>query len=244
MSYALVDIGNTAIKAKVYRDNQEIISCKISSDDRSLRLFFRILNIDYFIISSVVPSLNIKIKKINATSTIFLTHDHFSELTVHVEPSTSVGIDRLVNAIAVKHRWDANAVIVDIGTVVTFCRVKKSGQYLGGIIVPGFQMIQNALFYGAEQLPLVDFPNEKPNLIGTSTQAAMASGLFYGAIKMINGIQKEIRKSAPHISTILTGGVPTALLTFIEHDIYDRDLQFEGLKIMHSKLSEKMGLSK
>ena len=120
---------------------------------------------------------------------------------------------------------------------MTFCRVKKGGEYFGGIIIPGFQMIRNALFHGAEQLPLIDFPNEEPRLIGQSTEGAMAAGLFYGAIKMINGIQDEIRRTEPNIAIILTGGVPTQLLEHINYDIYDRDLQFQGLKILRSKLN-------
>ena len=74
MSYALVDIGNTAIKAKIYRGNQEVVSCKVGDNDRSLSLFFQTLNIEYYVISSVVPTLDETIKKINSESTIFLTH--------------------------------------------------------------------------------------------------------------------------------------------------------------------------
>ena len=236
MSYALVDIGNTSIKAKVFSENSLDFACTIGSDKRSLDLFFNQLNIEHYLISSVVPSINNAINEVNSKTTVFLTHTHFSDLNIHVKPLESVGIDRLVNAVAVQHRWNANAIIIDIGTVVTFCRVKKNGEYLGGVIVPGFQMIRNALFHGAEQLPLIDFPHHEPSIIGQSTQGAMASGLFHGAIKMINGIQHEIKQKEPNISTILTGGVPKALLPHIDHDAYERDLQFDGLKILYSKL--------
>ena len=54
---------------------------------------------------------------------------------------------------------------------------------------------------------------------------------------MINGIQKEIKKGEKNISTIITGGIPSALLPYIDHDIYERDLQFDGLRILHAKLN-------
>ena len=238
MTYALVDIGNTAIKVKIIKNKQEIVSCFINSDHESLSLFFKMKTIETFIISSVVPSINEKIKQINHETTIFLTHQHFPDLKIHVTPKESVGIDRLVNAVAVANTWDSDAIIIDIGTVVTFCRIKKGGDYYGGIIVPGFKMIRNALFQGAEQLPLVNFPSEKPVLVGQSTEDAMSSGLFFGAIKMINGIRSEILNSEPHLKTILTGGVPTSLLNYLEFDHYDRDLQFKGLKMI-SELLEK-----
>ena len=233
MIYALIDIGNTAIKVKVYREKAMLLSGFINSEHESLALFFNTLAIDHYLISSVVPSLNKKIKQTNNHSITFLNHSHFNDLTIHVDPPESVGIDRLVNAVAVSKIWDTDAVIIDIGTVVTFCRIKKSGDYYGGIIIPGFRMIRNALFKGAEQLPMVHFPTEKPELIGQSTEAAMKSGFFYGAIKMINGIRHEILTSEPELKTILTGGVPPSLLKYIDYDEYERDLQFEGLKILY-----------
>tara|TARA_A100001015_G_C15029156_1_gene732171 strand:+ start:357 stop:1076 length:720 start_codon:yes stop_codon:yes gene_type:complete len=239
MIYALIDIGNTAIKVKVYQNESMLLSGFINHDQTSLAMFFNTLAIDHYVISSVVPSLNKKIKEINNHSTIFLDHSHFSDLRIHVDPPQSVGIDRLVNAVAVSKIWDVDAVIIDIGTVVTFCRIKKSGDYYGGIIVPGFRMIRNALFEGAEQLPMVHFPTEKPTLIGQSTEAAMTSGFFYGAIKMINGIRHEILSSEPELKTILTGGVPPSLLEYIDYDEYDRDLQFEGLKILYKNRFKK-----
>tara|TARA_A100001015_G_scaffold247349_1_gene284140 strand:+ start:768 stop:1490 length:723 start_codon:yes stop_codon:yes gene_type:complete len=238
MIYALIDIGNTALKAKVYNSGSLLFSANIINNDQSLRLFFEKLKVDQYLISSVVPSMNKKIKKINSHSTIFLNHNHFSNLKIHVNPPTSVGIDRLVNAVAVSNRWDCDAIIIDIGTVVTFCRVKQGGDYYGGIIVPGFKMISRALFSGAEQLPLVHFPTEKPKLIGQSTEAAMTSGFFHGAIQMINGIRSELVSKEPQLKTILTGGVPSALLNYIDYDHYERDLQFDGLNSIYNDLKE------
>jgi type III pantothenate kinase len=244
MTIALVDIGNTTIKAKLYNKNHAIVTCHVNRDVRSLSLFFKAANIRYYLISSVVPSINLKIKEINNQTAFFLEHHHFSDLKNHVVPKTSVGIDRLVNAVAVQHIWNANAVIIDAGTVVTFCRVKKSGHYLGGIIVPGFQMIRNALFNGAEQLPLVDFPLKAPGLIGESTKGAIESGLYYGAIEMINGITRQIVNTEPNIAVILTGGVPPSLLNSIDHNKYEPELQFRGLKILHDKFKDTLiGLS-
>lgn len=238
MKYALVDIGNTAIKAKIFKDDNELSVCTVGSDHESLDIFFNSLRIDVYIISSVVPRLNKVIESISRSSLFFLTHDHFLDLKIAVDPRESVGIDRLVNAVAVQHIWNANALIIDVGTAVTFCRVKKNGHYLGGIIAPGVHMIRHALFEGAEQLPLVDFPWEEPSVIGQSTTEAMSSGLFYGAIEMINGIQEKIKKEDSKMATILTGGIPSILIPHLNHDVYQRDLQFEGLKIIAKKLKK------
>ncbi len=235
MVYALVDIGNSAIKAHIYKDDQLISATTIGKDMASLSIFFTAHHIQRYVVSSVVPSLNNTIKEIADDRVLFLEHRHFDSINIDVDPVESVGIDRLVNAVAVQHIWNATALIIDVGTAVTFCRVKKKGRYLGGVIAPGFQMMQDALHRGAEQLPLVDFPWEPPALIGQTTESAMMSGLFYGGIAMINGIQKEFKRKDQKIATILTGGVPEYLITHINHDVYQRDLQFDGLKIMHQK---------
>ena len=235
MVYALVDVGNSAIKAQIYKNNQRISAVTVGRSEQALHYFFKELAIERYLISSVVPSVNECILKMKPNGVLFLTHRHFKSLKINVKPILTVGIDRLVNAIAVQHMWNANALIIDIGTAVTFCRVKKNGHYLGGVIVPGFQMMQNALHQGAEQLPYVDFPWEPPPLLGQSTIEAMTAGLYYGSIGMINTIQREFKKKDAKIATILTGGVPPFLIEHINHDVYNPELQFEGLKIMHQK---------
>jgi type III pantothenate kinase len=232
MSYALVDIGNTSIKAKVVNDSNQSFTVTIGRHVDALLLFFTELNIDSYLISSVVPSLNEQIRAFNKASIQFLDHSYFNDLRVKVDPIESVGIDRLVNAIAIKHQYKQDAIIIDIGTCVTFCHIKQTGDYYGGIIMPGFEMVRNALYTGAEQLPLVQFPDAPPKLVGNSTVSAMESGIFYGAIHMINGVVSELRSHLGHLKVILTGGAPSALLNQIDHDDFNPNLQFDGLEIL------------
>lgn len=232
MSYALVDIGNTSIKAKVFDDSNQSFTCTVGKHLESLTLFFNELNIDSYLISSVVPSINAQITSFNKATIHFLDHSFFKGLRVMVDPIESVGIDRLVNAIAIKHQYRQDAIIVDIGTCVTFCHIKHNGDYYGGIIMPGFEMVRNALYTGAEQLPLVQFPTIPPKLIGNSTVSAIESGIFYGAIHMINGVISKWRKALGEINVILTGGAPTVLLNQIDHDEFNPNLQFDGLEIL------------
>ncbi|MEC8677710.1 MAG: type III pantothenate kinase [Candidatus Margulisiibacteriota bacterium] len=232
MSYALVDIGNTSIKAKVFDDSNQSFTVTIGRHIDALLLFFTQLNIDNYLISSVVPSLNKQINSFNKPNIQFLDHSYFNGLSVKVDPIESVGIDRLVNAIAIKHQYKQDAIIIDIGTCVTFCHIKQTGDYYGGIIMPGFEMVRNALYSGAEQLPLVQFPDAPPKLVGNSTVSAMESGIFYGAIHMINGVVNELRSRLGHLKVILTGGAPSALLNKIDHDDFNPNLQFDGLEIL------------
>ena len=66
-------------------------------------------------------------------------------------------------------------------------RSRPTREYLGGIIAAGIGISIEALFSKTARLPLVDF-REPAKLIGTNTVASMQSGLYYGALGMIDGI--------------------------------------------------------
>lgn len=231
MIYGLIDVGNSAIKAQVTRDDDVLFTCQISNHDSALDLFFNQLQVDVFLVSSVVPSVNERLKSICKKRLILINHTHFlGDLTIHVDPINSVGIDRLVNALAATHRWASDVAIIDIGTCMTLCHVTANGDYMGGVIMPGFEMIRDALYYGAEQLPEVSVPLTPPALIGQSTEGAMQSGLFFGMMSMINGMIRYIRDAHPSIKVVVTGGFPAAFLSLINYDEWVPDLQFDGLK--------------
>ena len=79
-------------------------------------------------------------------------------LVVRLERPDMVGIDRLVNAVAVNRLRDAgrSAVIVDVGTAITVDLVSADGAFLGGAILPGIQMSARALHHFTDLLPSVD----------------------------------------------------------------------------------------
>lgn len=68
--------------------------------------------------------------------------------------------------------------------------MSANAEYLGGIICPGIGMSIQGLFSKTARLPMVDFrPPEK--LIGTNTVGSMQSGLYFGTIAMIDGIENR-----------------------------------------------------
>lgn len=240
MAYALVDIGNTSIKVMIYHHSTVSCVCHIGRDPHSLRIFFNTMAnaMRFVLISSVVPSINEMINEFKNPRVIFLNHSHFDSILVnHIQPNHSVGIDRLVNAVAVYYKWNTSAVVIDVGTCITCCYIEEKGHYLGGSIMPGFDMIRNAYALGAEQLPLIPPPTQPPPVVGRTTQLAMASGLFFGAIHMINGTISMIKQSNPNTMIILTGGVPSSFFSFLHHDTFQATLQFDGLDIMRKRLA-------
>ena len=65
--------------------------------------------------------------------------------------------------------------------------VSARSEYLGSIICPGIGISISGLFTKVARLPMVDF-RQPEKLIGTNTVGSIQSGIYYGAIGMIDGI--------------------------------------------------------
>jgi type III pantothenate kinase len=144
-----------------------------------------------------------------------------------------VGADRIVNGVAAYHKYGGPCVIVDFGTAITFDAVSAGGRYLGGIICPGIGIAIEGLFAKTARLPLVDF-REPEKLIGTSTVGSMQSGLYYGAVAMVDGVlERLIETLGPETRTVATGGQAYLVVPASRYlkDV-DEDLTLEGLQMI------------
>ena len=132
-------------------------------------------------------------------------------LRVAVPRPDMVGIDRLVDAVAVNRlRSDGHAaVVVDVGTAITVDYVSSEGVFLGGSILPGIAMSARALHDFTDLLPLITMSDlaVPPPALGDSTESAMRSGLFWGAVGAIRQLIEEMgRERGERIEVFLTGG--------------------------------------
>lgn len=100
---------------------------------------------------------------------------------------------------------------VDIGTAITFDVLDSKGEYVGGLIMPGIDMMSGALHSRTAQLPLVAI-EPGASLLGRSTGECIRSGIFWGAVKQIEGLIEEISRylrdelGESSIGVIATGG--------------------------------------
>src|SRR5512140_334453 len=166
--------------------------------------------IDGIIVASVVPMVDPRLASMALeyfnTEALFVTSETDTGLKILVDNPHEVGADRIVNGVAAHRLYGGPCVVVDFGTAITFDAVSAGAEYLGGIICAGIGISIEALFAKTARLPLVDF-REPGKLIGTNTVGSMQSGLYYGAIGMIDGIlERIIGELGPHTRAIATGG--------------------------------------
>ncbi len=151
---------------------------------------------------------------------------------------TRLGADRWVSMAGA--RWHLlrrgrprPALVVMVGTCVTVDALDASGRFLGGLILPGFGLMQRALEMGTAGLKvptgeMVDFP--------TNTSDALMSG---GTNAMAGAIERQARrlrdKTGEEPLLLMTGGAANKLaaITDLHFEIID-SLIFDGLLHIHA----------
>ena len=196
-----------------------------------------IAKVDGIIISSVVPPID--------STLAFMTRRYFNQEAMFVTPRTDIGLtirydnplevgaDRLVNGVAGFYKYGGPCVVVDMGTTINFDVISKDAEYLGGSIAVGIGISIAALFTKTARLPLVDFKPPK-DVVGTNTVASMQSGLYYGAVGMIDGIlERVIAKMGPETKAIATGGQANMIVEGSRYlKIVDEHLTLQGLQMI------------
>jgi type III pantothenate kinase len=194
-------------------------------------------DVDGIIVASVVPPLEASLaemaRRYFRTEAMFVTPATDTGLAIRYENPREVGADRVVNAVAAFHKYGGPCVVVDLGTAITFDAISDQAEYLGGLICAGIGISIEALFAKTARLPLVDF-REPEKLIGTNTVGSMQSGLYYGAVSMIDGIlERLVSEMGPSTRAIATGGQAHMIVRGSRYlKGVDEDLTLEGLQII------------
>lgn len=166
----------------------------------------------------------------------FLSHRDLP-IAVEVDEPEKVVLDRLAAAVAANVLRPANrpAIVVGAGTAVTVNLISASGAFQGGAILPGFRLSAEALYGGADFLPLAVLePNaEPPVALGKNTEHAIRSGLFWGAVGAVRELIAQLKRQLPVAPVlIITGGDLRRLSPLVdEHAQYVPHLTLSGLAL-------------
>ena len=140
----------------------------------------------------VVERLFPVLKDINAHLVTPETASKFVDFSL-VDAST-LGQDRIANAVYLTERATLPAVSLDFGTCITAEVVDDQKRFLGGAIFPGRTLTRRALNLYTSKLPFVELADELPPCPGANTADAIRMGTDAAAIDAVAGFLSRIEK--------------------------------------------------
>lgn len=144
------------------------------------------------------------------------------------------GVDRWAALIAARHLHPGAVCVIDCGTAVTIDAVDGSGQHLGGVIVPGFELMQRTLLQRSAGVSrgIESQNNIKHGLLGGDTRSGIARGALYAVAGVITHTLDRIKAEvAAPITSIITGGDAEMVLAEIGAGYHHSpDLVLHGLQ--------------
>ena len=152
----------------------------------------------------------------------------------YATPGT-LGTDRLAAAAGARALYGGRAaLVVDVGTCITYELIDPAGVYRGGAISPGPAMRLDAMHQFTGRLPRVReaAPGGFP---GGSTAAALLEGGVAGAAHEVAGFVASFRADHPGGAVVACGGGFALLRPLLPAGIDHRPhLVLEGLATMHA----------
>ncbi len=165
-----------------------------------------------------------------------LTHTQKLGVDITYPKPAEIGQDRLANAAGAAALGPLPAIVIDLGTAVTFDIISRRGGYEGGIITPGPALMTRYLHEHTAQLPLVeDVVTPVEHAIGKSTVEAMRIGAVLGFTGLLqaclDGVTAELTAAGEAPARVLTCGGAYAIVSgrLREPTIDIPDLTLRGL---------------
>jgi len=228
-----IDIGNTRIKAAVFEQNT-LLEVVVFSKETLQEKMQSILNAHPTITDLMVASVGeIGTKDFLAWDTTlkihFVSHTTPFPFQNHYATPQTLGIDRMVLAAgAVLQFPKQNRLVIDAGTCITYDFVDANDLYHGGAIAPGIRLRYESLhrytanlpLLSVESLPFDEHKQAQVNLIGSSTQESIHSGVVNGIVHEIDGFIDAYSAKFSNFIIILTGGDTEFLAKRLKNTIF------------------------
>ena len=125
------------------------------------------------------------------------------------EKPQGLGADRIADALYVATVCPGrNAIVIDAGTAITVDVLSGTGEFLGGVIMPGVETQLRSLHSATEVLPSLDISTDAlPDLPATSTDNGIRAGVLYGIAGGLNHLVGKYRSIlSGDCMVLVTGG--------------------------------------
>lgn len=210
----VIDAGNSLIKAAFFENDQ--IVTRYASPGTTPKGFTSFLgelpnkpiNTIFSSVRKDSEALDSELKNFGISNTLNLRSGLKLPVRIHYKTPETLGADRIANAcMASVLVPTGNAIVVDIGTCIKYDLVTADKTFIGGAISPGIRIRYKGLSAFTGRLPYFkNVKEEFPELIGSSTEGSIRSGVEHGMLNEMNGMIRSMENSYPDLTLLLTGG--------------------------------------
>ena len=247
----LVDIGNTCIKwavqdAESWKTGKPLLRQQKAFKDLARPAWKELAAPDRVIVSSVAgedyrKSVQTWIKRRWKVAPEFLqARAQQCGVSNAYSAPERLGADRWAALLAVHAHYKEPAVVIDCGTPITIDAIARGGKHLGGLIVPGMDLMAKALTEHTPGVQIQDNDSQEVSLLACSTEAALAGGVLYTAVSLIDRVSADLRAELGGAVTVLiTGGDAERISPLLsERSVCDPDLVLKGLAVCAEETAE------
>lgn len=243
-----IDVGNTNTVFALFVEGTMLGSWRSRTDAQrtadEYAVFLRTLiqekgialhGVKAAIIGSVVPEANFNLARfcrehVHCEPLMVGTLQVKTGIKILLDRPEDIGADRIINAVGGVLAYKPPLLIVDFGTATTFDVVDADGNYAGGAIAPGINLSLQALHMAAAKLPRIGIAPTK-RVIGTNTNDAIRSGIYWGYASLIEGMIARIKDEfGTPMTVVTTGGLAPMFADVVKGiDHLDDHLTLRGL---------------
>lgn len=146
------------------------------------------------------------------------------------EVSQRLGTDRWAALIAARHRVQGACVVVHAGTTMVVDALSESGEFLGGLLVPGIDLMVESL---ARRIESLRVPPGGYEVFPRNTPDALASGAIDAAAGAVAAMVHRLgARSATQPTIVVAGGAAARLRPHLEGEVQMAEhLVLDGLAI-------------
>ena len=259
MNIIAIDIGNTNITAGLFINDAETMMEKIAGGNseeiaKVLKTYWQKIPFSkaskdktkrdgVIVTASVSPKWTDAVKKIakeqlnEKVLEVGIGKDVPLPMELDVDEPKQVGVDRVLAAFAAYSVVEDAVIIADLGTAVTVDVVDEKGVFLGGVILPGFDISADALSRYTAVLPKIGKVEVPQKPFGKNTAEAINNGLYYSAIGALETITRFYAESlGKWPQTIATGGNMEILKSGCDFiDSFAEGLVVKGIVLAYKK---------
>lgn len=230
----IIDAGNTSIKTAVIKDGS-FIHIHRSSHEEFLHDFMQLSELYSDLKEIAFCNVGFKdhtiVNKLKQAFKVFEINNKIKLPFENNYQSSTLGNDRiaLVTGALTLINKDQTALIIDLGTCITYDYVNIKRQYLGGAISPGVRLRYQSLHNYTAKLPLL-LQKVPEHFVGNSTENSIHSGVVNGVSRELDGVINQYQEMDENLQVFLTGGDARLLEKQLKSRFFAQpDLMLKGI---------------